>query len=197
MEGRGGVYPCRGARHGWLEQVSNGERSSVGRAPDCDSGGRGFESRRSPHLIRDLGSRSYPLQGFCRIKMCGLGVMERREKFTGPLAQPAEQGTLNPKVEGSIPSRPTTYTLQDVPRPPISLLKPAYSSKRTSNQYLWGRLSRMARRRLLRGPRQLEQVSRSIELNVLPALGDRPIAEITAGKILVELRKIESAERRK
>ena len=53
-----------------------GERSSVGRAPDCDSGRRGFESHRSPHFI-------------------------------GPLAQLVEQGTLNPKVEGSIPSRPT------------------------------------------------------------------------------------------
>ena len=28
----------------------NGDRSSVGRAPDCGSGCRGFESRRSPHL---------------------------------------------------------------------------------------------------------------------------------------------------
>ena len=27
-----------------------GERSSVGRAPDCDSGRRGFESHRSPHF---------------------------------------------------------------------------------------------------------------------------------------------------
>ena len=26
-----------------------GERSSVGRAPDCDSGGRGFKPHRSPH----------------------------------------------------------------------------------------------------------------------------------------------------
>ena len=28
----------------------NGGRSSVGRAPDCDSGGRGFNPRRPPHL---------------------------------------------------------------------------------------------------------------------------------------------------
>lgn len=27
-----------------------GERSSVGRAPDCDSGRRGFESHRSPQF---------------------------------------------------------------------------------------------------------------------------------------------------
>ncbi len=28
-----------------------GGRSSVGRAPGCDPGGRGFEPHRSPHLI--------------------------------------------------------------------------------------------------------------------------------------------------
>ena len=31
--------------------ISYGGRSSVGRAPDCGSGCRGFKSRRSPHLI--------------------------------------------------------------------------------------------------------------------------------------------------
>ena len=29
----------------------NGGRSSVGRAPDCDSGGRGFNPHRPPHLL--------------------------------------------------------------------------------------------------------------------------------------------------
>ena len=39
-----------------------GERSSVGRAPDCDSGGRGFEPHRSPqHKILKFGSRSRKL----------------------------------------------------------------------------------------------------------------------------------------
>ena len=33
-----------------LRAKSRGERSSVGRAPDCDSGRRGFESHRSPHF---------------------------------------------------------------------------------------------------------------------------------------------------
>lgn len=55
----------------------NGGRSSVGRAPDCDSGGRGFETHRPPHLQN------------------------------GPLAQLVEQWTLNPLVEGSNPSWPT------------------------------------------------------------------------------------------
>jgi hypothetical protein len=30
----------------------NGGRSSVGRAPDCDSGCRGFDPHRSPHFSR-------------------------------------------------------------------------------------------------------------------------------------------------
>lgn len=29
----------------------NGERRSIGRSPDCDSGRCGFESRRSPHIL--------------------------------------------------------------------------------------------------------------------------------------------------
>ena len=33
-----------------LKQFDGG-RSSVGRAPDCDSGGRGFNPRRPPHLL--------------------------------------------------------------------------------------------------------------------------------------------------
>ena len=35
-----------------LVEVYNGGRSSVGRAPDCDSGGRGFEPHRPPHCRR-------------------------------------------------------------------------------------------------------------------------------------------------
>ena len=30
--------------------TGNGGRSSVGRAPDCDSGGRGFKPHRPPHI---------------------------------------------------------------------------------------------------------------------------------------------------
>ena len=53
----------------------DGGRSSVGRALDCGSSGRGFESLRSPQ--------------------------------NGPLAQLAEQLTLNQRVPGSSPGRPT------------------------------------------------------------------------------------------
>ena len=74
---------CRKARD------DDGGRSSVGRAPGCGLGGRGFESHRPPHHFQR------------RRAMC------RYKKSAGPLAQLAEQGTLNPKVEGSIPSRPT------------------------------------------------------------------------------------------
>ena len=31
-----------------------GERSSVGRAPGCDPGCRGFESRRSPQVLKKV-----------------------------------------------------------------------------------------------------------------------------------------------
>ena len=37
---------------GWSIQADYGERSSVGRAPDCDSGRRGFESHRSPQFFK-------------------------------------------------------------------------------------------------------------------------------------------------
>ena len=57
--------------------VLDGGRSSVGRVPDCDSGCRGFDPHRSPHL-----------------------------KAVGPLAQLVEQLTLNQRVVGSIPTRP-------------------------------------------------------------------------------------------
>ena len=41
---RTGSFPVRGASF-------DGGVSSVGRAPDCDSGGHGFESRTSPHVF--------------------------------------------------------------------------------------------------------------------------------------------------
>ena len=59
----------------------DGGRSSVGRAPGCDPGRRGFESHRPPHLP-------------------GRSV-------SGPLAQLVEQETLNLLVVGSTPTRPT------------------------------------------------------------------------------------------
>ena len=33
------------------DKAVNGGRSSVGRAPDCDSGGRGFNPHRPPHFL--------------------------------------------------------------------------------------------------------------------------------------------------
>ena len=67
------------------------------RAPDCGSGGRGFESR-------------YPPQYGLIIR---IAQVHWRSATYGPLAQLVEQGTLNPKVIGSIPIRPTMY----FPRP--------------------------------------------------------------------------------
>ena len=42
----------------WISLI-NGERSSVGRASDCGSEGRGFETHRSPQKIRIFGCRSF------------------------------------------------------------------------------------------------------------------------------------------
>jgi hypothetical protein len=72
----------------------DGGRSSVGRAPDCDSGRRGFESRRPPHL------KSGELSGSALV-----------DWNDGPLAQLVEQLTLNQLVVGSIPTRPTISPL--------------------------------------------------------------------------------------
>ncbi len=68
--------------------VCSGGRSSVGRAPDCDSGGRGFEPHRPPHPTT--------------VPACA-------GEEDGPLAQLVEQWTLNPLVVGSSPTRPTTH----------------------------------------------------------------------------------------
>jgi hypothetical protein len=43
----------------------DGGRSSAGRAPDCDSGRRGFESRRPPHLP-GVGVKSRTVRGWTR-----------------------------------------------------------------------------------------------------------------------------------
>ena len=67
---RCGAHNSRAASRG----VRNGGRSSVGRATDRGSVGRGFETLRPPHSIE-----------------------------YGSLAQLVEQGTLNPKVQGSNP----------------------------------------------------------------------------------------------
>ena len=74
--------------------------AQLGRALDCGSSGRGFKSHRSPspaeRVTNDMVADS------------GLGyrcVARRLKAGTGPLAQLVEQRTLNPSVEGSIPSR--------------------------------------------------------------------------------------------
>ena len=66
----------------------DGGRSSVGRAPDCDSGRRGFESHRPPHLCATR--TSLVLDGRAASSM-------------------VEQLTLNQLVRGSSPRRPTIF----------------------------------------------------------------------------------------
>ena len=57
------------------------------RAPGCGPGGRGFDSHHSPHILA-------------------------LQRFNGPIAQLAEHRTLNPQVEGSIPSGRTLDEFQ-------------------------------------------------------------------------------------
>ena len=86
------------------------------RASDCGSEGRGFEPRYPPHKVENARAVSRMAKRF----------------HNGPLAQMAEQGTLNPKVRGSTPRRPTIATSKAGPdfgacflrsRPRVSLTR--------------------------------------------------------------------------
>ena len=69
--------------------------AQLGRALDCGSSGRGFKSHRSPSTTVNRRDRA-----------ASRNVAPSESKTrTGPLAQLVEQRTLNPSVEGSIPSR--------------------------------------------------------------------------------------------
>ena len=73
-----------------------GDRSSVGRAPGCDSGCCGFESRRSPFLELNKAVR---LDSTPRIS---------RLSLRGEVAQLVEHSTENAGVAGSIPALGTS-----------------------------------------------------------------------------------------
>ena len=78
-------------------QIS-GECSSVGRAPDCGSGCRGFESHHSPHVgISPSGKAPHFDCGIRRFKSC------YPCQVYGSLAQSVEHMTFNHGVPGSIP----------------------------------------------------------------------------------------------
>ncbi len=99
------------------------------RVPDCDSGCRGFESHRSPHFLTRAVSSVGRDGVFAKVQWtfappgarpwmvgpgCRIGLLSRhgwhvcKLKF-GPLAQLVEQLTLNQRVGGSSPPRPTIY----------------------------------------------------------------------------------------
>ena len=69
--------------------------AQLGRALDCGSSGRGFKSHRSPSTTVNRRHRAAPRNA----------APSESKTRTGPLAQLVEQRTLNPSVEGSIPSR--------------------------------------------------------------------------------------------
>ncbi len=86
-----GSSPAGRARSRLVKRDYDGGRSSVGRAPDCGSGRRGFESHRPPQTTSLLFDT----------------VFGSITTVFGPLAQLVEQLTLNQLVVGSSPTRPT------------------------------------------------------------------------------------------
>ena len=84
------------------------------RASDCDSEGRGFESRLPPQIWFD-GRGKISLTP-CPLPQAGegsdrcAGAQQRYLIKAGPLAQLVEQETLNLLVLGSSPRRPTTFS---------------------------------------------------------------------------------------
>ena len=78
------------------------------RVPDCDSGCRGFESHRPPQfLVYNLHTAVGGVQDLFKVESLAMVVIQ--STALGSLAQLVEQRTLNPRVEGSTPSRPTKH----------------------------------------------------------------------------------------
>lgn len=58
--GSSGLTPLEGGLYNEKTLLhTHGECSSVGRAPDCGSGGRGFEPLHSPHIIPDCAPSAF------------------------------------------------------------------------------------------------------------------------------------------
>ena len=92
----------------------------------------------------------------------------------GPLAQLVEQGTLNPKVEGSIPSRPTRLRIRSASRG-----KPRFPRGPPSSSHAHGRAGHCcagARSRLRDGRRRSRPVKAGADTarGLTPALRTRP-----------------------
>src|SRR3989344_5250711 len=79
------------------------------RVPDCDSGCRGFESHRSPQTEGTRDEVQAASAG--KLEVFQFSPLVPRLSYLfycGPLAQLVEQVTLNHRVVGSSPTRPTT-----------------------------------------------------------------------------------------
>src|SRR3954453_5442534 len=73
----------RGGRRSAVSWVQRGGGSSVGRAPGCGPGGRGFESRPPPTLVKVLASRRLPGPAWDRLR-----DVEYEEGLSGPATRP-------------------------------------------------------------------------------------------------------------
>ena len=89
----------------WFRRMSKVGVAQHGRALDCGSSGRGFKSHRSPSTSVLCSSRRAAKAYWRGRAALRDAVPSESETRTGPLAQLVEQRTLNPSVEGSIPSR--------------------------------------------------------------------------------------------
>ena len=75
----------------------SGDRSSVGRVPDCDSGRRGFESHRSPHHSRYI--RTLALK-FLRLLLIGLAGLATSGELWAVCAQPRFTNPQELRIQG-------------------------------------------------------------------------------------------------
>ena len=115
-------------------KLDYGERSSVGRAPDCDSGRRGFESHRSPQPGRSLrhvsGAETRPCRCYQTLFRCESGGIGRRAgfrfqwgnlwEFESPLSHTTrEQGTGNREQGTGNREQITEILVLRVPRSPF------------------------------------------------------------------------------
>ena len=70
------------SHHLLSQKYACGGRSSVGRAPDCDSGGRGFKPHRPPHFPCSIFSFLFPILISSECDLCVCSVYVDIQRFS-------------------------------------------------------------------------------------------------------------------